>query len=361
MTNLKKILIIASAVLLANSLLAQNNGTYEWRFDETCTQSSVCGDINEVGTFCFGLWYTPEVTGAIRNYTNQTFSIQCTGGGGTNPTTTNQHCGTLTDNSLTSGTCVGPGVAEMAFSASNGTDIPITAGVPILLHEFCVELFPGESVVLDASNGFLTMALADGTGLTPPPPANLTITHLDLCPLLPVELISFEAELDGDDGLLTWETATEVNNDRFEVERSFDGSNFTYIGEVAGSGTTDVAQQYSYRDEGITSFGAEEIYYRLRQVDFDGSYEYTPIRLIAMSGDAGLEVRTVQQGFKYKLVEKFGDGIERVDVYNAIGQLMSSTDYGLTDVAELDTHNLAVGTYLLVINEKYRKKMIVTR
>ena len=85
---------------------------------------------------------------------------------------------------------------------------------------------------------------------------------------LPVELMSFTAVTSGKIVLLNWATASELNNQRFEVERSSDGRTFYRIGTVAGAGTTSMQQTYSLRDEqplnGIS-------YYRLIQVDFDGS------------------------------------------------------------------------------------------
>lgn len=91
---------------------------------------------------------------------------------------------------------------------------------------------------------------------------------------LPVEMIYFTASLDDDDAVLEWATASELNNDRFEVERSLDGVNFELIGEVTGNGTTDIQQNYQYIDiaprQGLN-------YYRLKQVDFDGAFEYSEI------------------------------------------------------------------------------------
>ncbi|MEL6558251.1 MAG: T9SS type A sorting domain-containing protein, partial [Bacteroidota bacterium] len=91
---------------------------------------------------------------------------------------------------------------------------------------------------------------------------------------LPVEMIYFTASLDDGDAVLDWATASELNNDRFEVERSVDGVNFESIGQVSGNGTTDIQQDYQYIDiaprQGLN-------YYRLKQVDFDGAFEYSEI------------------------------------------------------------------------------------
>ena len=91
---------------------------------------------------------------------------------------------------------------------------------------------------------------------------------------LPVEMLYFNAKIDGTDAILEWATASELNNDRFEVERSLDGINYEYIGEVEGNGTTDLQVVYQFIDiaprQGLN-------YYRLKQVDYDGAFEYSDV------------------------------------------------------------------------------------
>jgi hypothetical protein len=74
---------------------------------------------------------------------------------------------------------------------------------------------------------------------------------------------------------LSWRTASELNNAGFEVERSFDRETFTQVGFVRGHGTTTEAQSYTFIDR--ATFNTEKVYYRLKQVDFDGQFEYSPI------------------------------------------------------------------------------------
>ena len=95
---------------------------------------------------------------------------------------------------------------------------------------------------------------------------------------LPVELISFEANVDGDKVNLKWITASEINNDYFTVERSVDAKNWTEVLVVNGAGNSSDLQEYLDIDydpiEGLS-------YYRLKQTDFDGIVEYyniVPIR-----------------------------------------------------------------------------------
>lgn len=91
---------------------------------------------------------------------------------------------------------------------------------------------------------------------------------------LPVELTSFTGRNEGNYNRLSWITANETNNDRFDVERSVDGVSFEKIGEVDGSGNSTSMRSYTFNDlhpdEGTN-------YYRLKQVDFNGSHSYSGV------------------------------------------------------------------------------------
>jgi hypothetical protein len=92
--------------------------------------------------------------------------------------------------------------------------------------------------------------------------------------IVPVELTSFAAFANNGIVELNWSTATELNNQGFEVERSEDNISFNKIGFVPGFGTTTEPKSYSYSDQSVNN---GTFYYRLKQVDFDGSYEYSDI------------------------------------------------------------------------------------
>ena len=106
-----------------------------------------------------------------------------------------------------------------------------------------------------------------------------TITSIENA--LPVELISFDVYAVENSALLQWETAIEINNEKFEVERSADAISFQKIGEVQGNGNSTSLQQYSFTDEDAHNFASQKnqtvVYYRLKQIDYDGAFEYTEI------------------------------------------------------------------------------------
>ncbi len=102
---------------------------------------------------------------------------------------------------------------------------------------------------------------------------------------LPVTLVKFTATKQGDNVALVWTTASEINNDRFEVERSQDGNDFSVIATVKGNGTKQTFTDYSYIDDNpLSGIG----YYRLHQFDYNGKSAYSPISAIH-SGSAAQE------------------------------------------------------------------------
>ncbi len=105
--------------------------------------------------------------------------------------------------------------------------------------------------------------------------------HVDTNDNLPIELISFEASNEEDGVMLEWYTATELNNDFFTIERSFDGETFSSIAEIDGAGNSSETLSYEYLDRNVQ----EGIYfYRLKQTDFDGQFSYSETIAISHSG-----------------------------------------------------------------------------
>ncbi|MGI4739002.1 MAG: LamG-like jellyroll fold domain-containing protein [Janthinobacterium lividum] len=99
---------------------------------------------------------------------------------------------------------------------------------------------------------------------------------------LPVELSTFTAQPSTSQPLvrLTWTTAVERSSARFEIERSSDGTSFVRLAAIAAAGTTTSAHAYTFTDDQLPVAAA--LYYRLRQVDTDGSATYSPVRAVAL-------------------------------------------------------------------------------
>ena len=113
-------------------------------------------------------------------------------------------------------------------------------------------------------------------------PSNYTITYnatdvtVTKNTILPVDLLDFRATPNSNDVLLSWETDSEFNNNFFQIERSSDGRNFMAIGVVGGSGNSTFNQTYRFTDRDILKDNfLNTIYYRLKQVDLDGQFEFS--------------------------------------------------------------------------------------
>lgn len=109
--------------------------------------------------------------------------------------------------------------------------------------------------------------------------SNSAATDCSIVPL-PVELVNFEVSKLENHNLLSWRTKTELNNDYFIVQRSLDGELWETIGFVDGNGTSNTEHIYYFEDRIIES-GIS--YYRFKQVDFDGAFQFSPIRSINRS------------------------------------------------------------------------------
>ena len=94
---------------------------------------------------------------------------------------------------------------------------------------------------------------------------------------IPVEFTAFTAEQKGGNIILDWSTASELNNMGFEIERKTDKSNWILIGNKKGFGTTTEMHNYSFTDQYIFNIQTNKLYYRIKQIDYNGSYKYSNI------------------------------------------------------------------------------------
>lgn len=172
---------------------------------------------------------------------------------------------------------------------------------------------------------------------------------------LPVTLTSFDAKAAGVDANLSWATASEANNDYFGVERSFDGVTFSQIGRINGHGTTTTTSSYTYIDAGVGNQTVGTVYYRLRQVDLDGTATYSPVRTVAFaSGAAALKlypnpVSLSDDKLTFDLLT-LPQGDYQASVVNMIGSKVATYTVrgGEAQSVALPT-SLASGTYVVLV------------
>jgi hypothetical protein len=173
--------------------------------------------------------------------------------------------------------------------------------------------------------------------------------------ILPVELTSFSAAGDKNGVSLKWETASEKNNRGFEIQRSVDKSSFVTVGFVEGKGTTSEKSSYSYLDKNAV----QGVYsYRLKQVDFDGSYEYSNVVEVNMSVPAKYVLMSnYPNPFNPVTNIQFGipvDANVTVTLFNAVGEqvkVLTNNNYTAgTHTLNLNAADLPSGTYIYTIS-----------
>ncbi|WP_017256994.1 T9SS type A sorting domain-containing protein [Pedobacter arcticus] len=131
--------------------------------------------------------------------------------------------------------------------------------------------------------------------------------------VLPVKMVKFLASADAKFAKLYWETVSELNNDKFEIERSTNGIGFIKIGEVKGNGTSQKLNVYNFKDL-APSNGVN--YYRLKQVDLNGSFEYSETR--AVKFDLKEVVFSIYPNPATEVIN-FSEAIKSVEIYSISG------------------------------------------
>ncbi|GBD86928.1 bacterial leucyl aminopeptidase precursor [bacterium BMS3Abin03] len=178
-------------------------------------------------------------------------------------------------------------------------------------------------------------------------------TLVNITNIVPVELVSFSAIAMQDGVKLEWKTATELNNQGFEIERSVNGNVFATVGFVEGNGTSSEINYYSYTDHPFID-GVTKIYYRLKQVDFDGSFKYSnkvEVELITPL-EFALE-QNYPNPFNPSTVIKYSipdNSFVTLNVYNLLGRKVATLVNDLQEAGSYEitfnASNLASGVYV---------------
>lgn len=172
--------------------------------------------------------------------------------------------------------------------------------------------------------------------------ATLVLIPDEKSPPLPVSLLDFRAEKTEESTLLSWSTAAEENNDRFEIMRSGDARTWQTIGSVAAAGENHRPASYRYTDRAP---GRGLQFYRLKMIDKDGSFEHSPIRSVEFGGETVLYPNPVTVSGKLNLLIGDLSVIAGIRVYGAEGALK------LTSKAtrSVDIEGLAPGLYVVQV------------
>jgi glycosidase len=155
--------------------------------------------------------------------------------------------------------------------------------------------------------------------------------------VIPIELVNFEGKYDKikQKVALNWQTASEINNAGFDIERSLNGSDFNKIGFVKGNGTTGTPQYYSFFD---TNFRENTLnYYRLKQLDFDNKSAFSKTIALKTEGKKTLKVYpTIVENGALNVQNAENTEGSSFSIFNLMGQqILSGKTTGSIDVSKL--------------------------
>lgn len=256
----------------------------------------------------------------------------------------------------------GTATADVSLAYNTGSYIPPNIGTPADLR---VARWDGAQWDLPPGGGTLsttgdniagTVKITNVSNFSP-----FTLGSIEEGSALPVTFVYFKGLRESGGVELLWQTAVEQDNDRFDIERSMDGVSFKMIGAVAGHGTTNVSQLYRYHD--LTTWPGSHYYYRLKQVDFDGAFQYSSVVFMAAEDAKPIEWSVYPIPMQERLtVEVLGDPLNQpyveIQVHNIFGQVVYSGAGspkqlmpGLNDRVKTLTN----GVYILSIFESGKK------
>ena len=261
---------------------------------------------------------------------------------------------TLSDNSTIT---LGTGIHNLNFAASNaaswtgGKVLTVTGwqGAYDGTTGTSGKIFTGSSAELSAGKLAQIRFAHPSNGNTYTATQLSTGEFVPATVALPIELLSFKAILKNNVVELHWQTATEVNNDYFVIERSVDGKIWESMDTIKGAGNSSNVLNYANNDDNPLSGTS---YYRLKQVDFDKNFSYSDIAVVNFEGFKIIDLFPNPSEGNFNLVMK--SSIEAsidLTIYNAIGQMIKTQAMHITKGANTlhVQFEAANGKYLITV------------
>lgn len=248
--------------------------------------------------------------------------------------------------------CFGGGCLTFSVTTDPGLQALATCTGGQYLHE----ISSGSSAENAGTNtGAPSDDICGGTRNNPP-----DLGAFEIGTVLPIELISFNGNKENEGILLRWLTASEVDNYGFEIERSVDGERWELLTFVEGVGTTTEVSEYHFLDESPLNNNGNN-FYRLRQVDRNGMYQFSPIISIAWY-DNIREVKLFPNPVIGKRLNIALGSSKRAEVtiFNAVGKLLKSNI--VYNDTTLSLSELVSGIYIVEISThegKWMEKIVI--
>ncbi|CAH1001398.1 hypothetical protein LEM8419_02301 [Neolewinella maritima] len=203
---------------------------------------------------------------------------------------------------------------------------------------------PGRSLYWVGDGNIVVGTLLDGNSLGKALLDNLRMEEVVASASLPIELVWFDAEVAENQVHFSWRTARETDNAYFVIERSASGSGWQEIGTTPGSGTSVAGRTYTYKDTGPMT-GTN--YYRLKQVDYDGTYQYSAVRSVVVAKEEYSEL-LYPNPTRGKFTVRNTSGSSRPQLFDARGRKVSTVNASTTDgFLHMNISELPDGVYYL--------------
>lgn len=232
---------------------------------------------------------------------------------------------------------------------------------------------------IDTGNTWINITSEVGTGFSdlhapynysciPVGTIGLILNYTDTT-IVPVELINFNGEVNGLKVHLNWQTITEKNNRGFEVQRSIDKKDWQEIGFIQGEGTSTEKKNYFFEDNNIQK---QFYYYRLKQIDYDGSYVYSNIIEVKISLNNFELLQNYPNPANPATIIKYVVPVEsfiELSLFNINGEKVVELFRGVKQsgiyLTEIDIRNLASGIYFYTLRSStgffQTKKLLIVK
>ena len=171
---------------------------------------------------------------------------------------------------------------------------------------------------------------------------------------LPLTLLGFSAEKQNDNALLKWTVTQQINVSYYEIQRSINAVDFLPVGKVNAIYNTNSNNNYSYTDA-LNNINSNTIYYRLRMVDRDGKFAYSPVKFISLAGNESNLIQLFPNPATNYFIIKFGSVIQGnyiVTISDAAGKQVVTKQMEIAPNSTFYFHrgaNMAAGTYFISI------------
>lgn len=190
------------------------------------------------------------------------------------------------------------------------------------------------------------------------PPKSFSVWVQGVATVLPVELIGFEATAQDKSVNLSWKTSSEKNLQTFDIQRSTDAVNYMSLANIPAKAIEGKGAEYAYTDLELPS--EKTLYYRLKMIDNDGTFEYSRPKAVKMGeGGFGMKLSPNPSQSNALLTVTSKERFEsQVKLYDQQGQMLFSTDFMLKEgenTLTLPTEKLPQGIYQVVLSDGLKR------